>query len=348
MAKKIDAPENLDEELNELEQKLDRLRVLYEQYFLGIEKRPPSNLQRDVVRVIRYVGTYHIQNTTHKFRYSALVQRFNVHLAYWMRTVRQIEEGTYKRHRFKALERSKKRSGERVDAAELAKRALLRKMLGDEAVEKRRERMKAERGEEEERPDFIPAVARKRKRGKKRPQDLIRGKPLAEIEKRNDAFEDKSAEGGASQEQAPNGPDNGGAPTNPESHPTQFETRPPTLPKNTPLTAPMTREAEEISLPRMPTLQRRSDWDGVSNSLEKATNKLSGAGLTESRARRIYNELISARRLQGESTDDLSFDRIVKSMAKQIPKIQASHGTDEVDFQVVTKNNKTYLKPVPK
>ena len=134
MAKMTEAPENLEQVITELEQKLDRLRVLYEQYFLGIEKIPPTNLQRDVVRIIREIGNYHIQSSAPKFRYTALVQRFNVHRAYWARNVREIEEGTYKRHRFKVERRELARSGEKIDNAELAKRAMLQRMLGDDAV----------------------------------------------------------------------------------------------------------------------------------------------------------------------------------------------------------------------
>lgn len=334
MAKMTDAPDNLEQEITELEQKLDRLRVLYEQYFLGIEKIPPSNLQRDVVRIIREIGNYHIRNTTHKFRYVALVQRFNVHRAYWVRNVREIENGTYKRHRFKIERRELARSGEKLDTAELAKRAMVQRMLGDAAVEKRRERMKEE-SVEEERPAYLPAVQRKRRRRRKKPRLVIRGTPLGEIEKRNVALASETAETEVAPPALPATP----LTAVPEPTPVQ------TVPK---LPHPVPMETEEISVPRVPNLHRRPDWNGVSESLTQAATELKGAGLTESRARRIYDELMSTRKRQGESTTNLSFDRIVKSMAKQIPKVQKSHGTGEVDFQVVTKNNKTYLKPVPK
>jgi len=36
MARRTDAPEDLDEQLSDFENKLSRLRVLYEQYFIGI------------------------------------------------------------------------------------------------------------------------------------------------------------------------------------------------------------------------------------------------------------------------------------------------------------------------
>ena len=341
MARKTEAPENLEQVITELEQKLDRLRVLYEQYFLGIEKIPPTNRQRDVVRIIREIGNYHIQSSAPKFRYTALVQRFNVHRAYWARNVREIEEGTYKRHRFKVERRELARSGEKIDNAELAKRAMLQRMLGDDAVEKRRERLQEE-SPEAERPEYLPAVQRKRRRRGKKPQLVIRGTPLAEIEKKNVALAEEVPE----VETTPATSES--APVPPEQLPSANAQQPPPVATPPKLPSSVSAPVEEVSVPRMPTLVRRPDWDGIPQSLSNAATELKGAGLTESRARRIYDELMAARQRQGESTQNISFDRIVKSMAKQIPKVQKSHGTRDVDFQVVTKNNKTYLKPVPK
>lgn len=45
-------------ELDELENKLERLRVRYEQFFLGIEKIPPTTLRTDVVRIMRRIEQY--------------------------------------------------------------------------------------------------------------------------------------------------------------------------------------------------------------------------------------------------------------------------------------------------
>jgi hypothetical protein len=83
--------------INEFEQKLDRLKVLYEQYFMGIEKREPLVSLKDVVRVMRLLEQQQIRNTGHRFRYRNLVQKFNVFKTYWSRTLRAIELGTYQR-----------------------------------------------------------------------------------------------------------------------------------------------------------------------------------------------------------------------------------------------------------
>lgn len=87
--------------IDELEVKLNRLRMLYEQYFMGIEKRPPYYLQKDVVRIMYELEKRKPSKTSEKYRLRQLVQKFNSYRTYWSRTCRQIEEGTYIKHKNK-------------------------------------------------------------------------------------------------------------------------------------------------------------------------------------------------------------------------------------------------------
>lgn len=93
---------NLDEELDELENRLERLRALYEQYFLGIEKLEPSVPRKDVERRIWVLRRVKFKNTGKRFKFNVLTQRFNTFAQYWARICREIENGTYKRHLIKA------------------------------------------------------------------------------------------------------------------------------------------------------------------------------------------------------------------------------------------------------
>ncbi|MBK8480563.1 MAG: hypothetical protein IPL40_05250 [Proteobacteria bacterium] len=81
----------------EFEQKLERLRVLYEQYFLGIQKRAPLVLLKNVARLQYLLDQQQIRNTAVRFRYRGLLQKLSSYRAYWGRTVRQMEAGTYHR-----------------------------------------------------------------------------------------------------------------------------------------------------------------------------------------------------------------------------------------------------------
>jgi hypothetical protein len=84
-----------------LEEKLDRLRVSFEQYFLGIEKRPPLGERSEVQRLIRQLQGKRIPQTSIRFQFQALVGRFNILDSYWTRVLRKIEDGTYERDLFK-------------------------------------------------------------------------------------------------------------------------------------------------------------------------------------------------------------------------------------------------------
>lgn len=87
-------------ELKDLEVKLDRLRSLFDQYFRGIEKLPPTVLKKDVERKIRNLTKIRMKNTALRFRLQVQIQKYTTFLAYWQRMLREIEDGKHKRGRF--------------------------------------------------------------------------------------------------------------------------------------------------------------------------------------------------------------------------------------------------------
>jgi len=98
MARRVkQEPENIDALIKEFELKLERLRVLYEQYFMGIQKRQPSIPQHEVVRLQFKIDKQRINNHRTRYKYRSLVQRLNTYRTYWNRTLRAIENGTYHR-----------------------------------------------------------------------------------------------------------------------------------------------------------------------------------------------------------------------------------------------------------
>jgi hypothetical protein len=94
--------EELDFAIDELEIRLERLRALYEQYFLGIEKLEPQVARKDVDRRIFVLRREKIRNTGRRFKLQTLIQRYNTFQQYWQRICREIENGTYKRHLIRA------------------------------------------------------------------------------------------------------------------------------------------------------------------------------------------------------------------------------------------------------
>ena len=94
-----------EKDVGELENRLERLRILYEQYFMGIEKREPGVQHKDVERRIQQLRKIRFQSTAARFKFQTMVQRFNTLQQYWTRTCREIENGTYKRHIQRATRR---------------------------------------------------------------------------------------------------------------------------------------------------------------------------------------------------------------------------------------------------
>lgn len=86
-----------DQAITDLEIQLDRLRALYEQYFMGIERIEPQVPRKTVERMFYLLRKERIRNTALRFRFAQLVQRYNTMETYWRRVVRMIEEGTYRR-----------------------------------------------------------------------------------------------------------------------------------------------------------------------------------------------------------------------------------------------------------
>jgi hypothetical protein len=91
--------------LADVETRLDRLRALYDQYFIGIERIEPHIPRKEVERRIHLLRKEHIRNTRLRFRFNMLLQRYNMFQTHWSRVCRQIEEGTYRRHVLRAKRR---------------------------------------------------------------------------------------------------------------------------------------------------------------------------------------------------------------------------------------------------
>jgi hypothetical protein len=109
--------EKLAEDLDELEEAMTGLQVLYEKYFLGIDRRPPDAQRRQVSEKMRLLKTTMVKNTALKFRIQTMFAKLISFERMWDRTLREIEEGTYKRDVFKAKLRDRKGEQKPAQAA---------------------------------------------------------------------------------------------------------------------------------------------------------------------------------------------------------------------------------------
>jgi hypothetical protein len=94
--------EKLAEEIEELEEALSGLQVLYEKFFLGIDRRPPEHERKKVSSRLRQLRSSTVKNTALKFRMQTQFAKLISFERMWDRTLREMEEGTYKRDVFKA------------------------------------------------------------------------------------------------------------------------------------------------------------------------------------------------------------------------------------------------------
>ena len=109
----------VEELLNDLETAIDRLKAMYEQYFLGIAKTAPAFLHNDVERQIRDLTQANIRQTRLRYKFVTLNQKFGSYNAYWRRTLREIEGGKYIRN-LQKIGRAAARSGEEIPEEILA------------------------------------------------------------------------------------------------------------------------------------------------------------------------------------------------------------------------------------
>ena len=70
--------------------------------------------------------------------------------------------------------------------------------------------------------------------------------------------------------------------------------------------------------------------------------------MTEKDARQLFQQYVKAKKLVGERTDKLSYDRLMKSLNKQAPGIMSKHKAVGVSFGVVVKEDRVVLRAKPK
>lgn len=94
--------EKYADELTELDESIQNLQVLYEKYFIGIDRKPPDQERKRVSEKARELRTTTIRNTALKFKINTLFAKLISFERMWDRTLREMEEGTYKRDVYKA------------------------------------------------------------------------------------------------------------------------------------------------------------------------------------------------------------------------------------------------------
>jgi hypothetical protein len=92
----------IDDDLAELENKITRLKLEYDQYFMGNLRREPYVLKGEIQKKIHQYLSQPPTKAREKFRFNTLCARYQSYRQLWARIIKEMEQGTYKGHRFRA------------------------------------------------------------------------------------------------------------------------------------------------------------------------------------------------------------------------------------------------------
>jgi hypothetical protein len=83
--------------LDEMEERIEKLRIEYEQYFIGVVPAEPSRERGELAKIVHRLQSSAATNTALRFRTQSIISRFVTYGHYWTRIQRQIEAGTHVR-----------------------------------------------------------------------------------------------------------------------------------------------------------------------------------------------------------------------------------------------------------
>jgi len=84
---------DLDNDLGDIAVRIEKLRVKYQGYFLGLEKLPPLFERDQFEKFLRVTPLNDARRAVHKFRFQALQQRYRTLAVHWDRIMRELDEG---------------------------------------------------------------------------------------------------------------------------------------------------------------------------------------------------------------------------------------------------------------
>jgi hypothetical protein len=405
----------IQDQLDVLDKLVDRVRVLYEQYFLGMAKQPPTQLHTDAERKVRDLTQIQIRNTALRYRFATITQKFGAYNTYWRRTLREIEQGRYLRD----LSRIKRNALKHGDAIPAEILAAMPKRMQDMverdraaalAIQSRRGGRAAETADDAaavrdpggsfrlddlgDDPDLLDAIAREAEDAVERalrikadtrpplghpgtwpppvggkpnttPPPLAAARPVAlpattmrlptvggvppalgkpppipagarSAPPPTPARSARVSQGPRTQRiartdadtiPAPMGEMAGGAPA-PGAGP-----RPAPPPGR-----PGTETAAPPPPPRLPAVPRRAPVKGIEPP----------PGMSEADTRALYAKFLKARQIVGENNEQMTYDKLVRTLRQQGAKIMEQYNAKGVEFGVVIKDNKVVLKAKPK
>jgi hypothetical protein len=353
----------IEEALDALDKLVDRLRVIYEQYFMGIQKQAPTHQHTDVERRIREVAQLQIRNTALRYRFATVQQKFGAYNTYWKRTLRDIEAGRYLRNlsklRRQAVEKGESLPEEILAAMPKRMRESIERDRAAALADARRRGVVDDGGVQRDTPADTPAPTR---RGKSITTDPFAEAGDDDIAAALSGLADEALaalDGPTPPKPHPMAP----PPTTPRPPPPQPRATagdvppprlapspaapPPPLPRAVPLPRPAASGPPPPSSPpppppRAPPPPARPPGRPASSTTPPVP------GMTEAETRSLYAKFVKAREVVGDKSEGFTYDKLVRTLQSQAPKILEQHKSDRVEWSVVIRDNKVILKAKPK
>ncbi|MCH2108868.1 MAG: hypothetical protein MK135_06030 [Polyangiaceae bacterium] len=311
--------DNIDVALSELETSIDRLRALYEQYFMGVERIEPTIARKAVEKRIADLRKKKFRNTAKRFKFQTITQRYTTMQQYWSRTCREIENGTYRKHKLRAEQKlgsvdelKREQLGEIPrqhdgisSRAKASAESDLTNLL-DENIDLEAEMQNALADAEKltaatssPSPESLANLAQP---SNPRPTASGRGGGLlAKLGKRDTGAPSSQAKSSAlTKNISPQGPDSLGV-----------KSRPPKAPR--------------------------------ADAKKRVQPESKEASLTQQRIQALHQAYSKARR--DTKARDVSYEKLERKIRETEKALRAKHAGKSVDFDVVVKNGKAILKP---
>jgi hypothetical protein len=311
----------------ELEAEIAELQAAYEQYFLGMERRPPTQKHTSVKKLMNELRNTFVNSTPVKFRIGSLQQRLNTFERLWERTLLEIENGTYKRDVYKARRHADERKKRKVSTGGASDG------LDDLHIDEDLDLSDLDSGSDDLASAMSAAAAAVEK--PKPAPGIPSVAPLVPTV-------------------APTVP---GIPSvkplvpgvNPKTGPISIP--PVAAPSVRPVTgAPLAVKAPTAATGSNPAFKPPS---GPLPQAKGTPSKPpvpvgSDGGLNDGKIKAIYDAYVMAKKRCGEDTSKLSLDSVASTLRSQVPTLMKQHNAKSVEFKVVIKDGKAVLRALPK
>lgn len=304
--------EQIGETIDALDEDLAALRVRYDQFFLGLERRNPVADYDGLKRRILKLKTASVRNTALKFRVHTISNKFLSYERLWLKTLKEMEEGTYKRDLLR-IDRKKSKPKEK-EPKEKEKSKEKNKKAPSDAEAAPLPQVPSPGARKEEKP--VPSPVTPPPSASKLFRDDL------EADLPDELFEDRPAP-------KPSAPP--GAVTRAPAAP-QPRAPPPPPPPSVAKVESAVPPPPRASPPPPPHAEKSS----------------TGLPMSDDRLKQLYDAYLTAKRRCRESTDGITLDAVTQTLRSQVPKLMQEHGVTGVDFKVVIKEGKAVLKAVPK